>query len=674
MTFLQPFILWGLPLLLIPIIIHLLNRLRHRPQPWAAMRFLRAANQTSISQAKLRQFLILLLRVLAVLALVLFLSRPLAGGWLGWALSPAPEAIVLILDRSASMEAASGTSGKSRREQAIDLWTDALKTFGQSSRLVLLDSASLTPQEIPSLSSLSQVQFTGRTDTRADIPALMQRAYAYLSESRSGSSEIWIASDLQESNWAPEDSQWERITAQFGSLKQKVRFRLLSFKEAETRNVSVSLVDAIRRGRGENNSLNVVVDLEQNIPSTEPVALKWTIGGSASQTELNISGQSLRWRNSFPLPPGGAANENGWGSIEIGADANPADNQLYFAYGAQIRPTAVVVSSGSPTATRPLQLAASDLSQKSADWAQVVTPETFPGVPLTNVALIVWHAANMPGGTEGLLEHFVTSGGSLLFFPIAGQTLSFAGLGFGQTSSSATNALFALGQWNELEGPFAKTEEGYGVPLRTLEVAQRAAISGTGGVLGAFEDGAPFLVRKALGRGEVYFCATSPEPDWSTFADGAVLVPMVQRMMAAGARRVNNAVMTDTSELAAREVADWDRVNDRSTAPSDPRLHAGVYNVAGRFVAVNRPASENSITRLTETDARRLFQDLPFRMHEERGTGSDRLQGEIWRIFVTLMLLFLIAEGLLILPTVAPKPVSARTKQRTAEQSAEVGV
>ena len=34
MTFLQPYILWGLPLILIPVIIHLINRMRHRPQPW----------------------------------------------------------------------------------------------------------------------------------------------------------------------------------------------------------------------------------------------------------------------------------------------------------------------------------------------------------------------------------------------------------------------------------------------------------------------------------------------------------------------------------------------------------------------------------------------------------------------------------------------------------------
>ena len=32
MTFLQPLILWGLPLVLLPVIIHLINRMRHRPR------------------------------------------------------------------------------------------------------------------------------------------------------------------------------------------------------------------------------------------------------------------------------------------------------------------------------------------------------------------------------------------------------------------------------------------------------------------------------------------------------------------------------------------------------------------------------------------------------------------------------------------------------------------
>src|SRR5580704_13154740 len=155
MTFLQPFIFWGLPLLLVPVIIHLLNRLRHRPHPWAAMRFLLSATRSSISNTKLRQMLILLCRVLIVAMLLLFLGRPLAGGWLGWALSPAPDSILILLDRSASMETKAG--GATKREQALELLAQSAKQYEDASHLTLIDSASLLPQEIAKATNLTQL-------------------------------------------------------------------------------------------------------------------------------------------------------------------------------------------------------------------------------------------------------------------------------------------------------------------------------------------------------------------------------------------------------------------------------------------------------------------------------------------------------------------------------------
>src|SRR4051812_22743212 len=136
MTFLQPFVLWALPLALLPVIIHLVNRMRHRPQRWAAMRFLLAATQSSSSHAKLRQWLILALRVAAVLMLIFFLGRPLAGGWVGWALAPAPDTILIVLDRSASMEGKAAGANTSKREEAIRLVSNAAKPYSEKSHIV----------------------------------------------------------------------------------------------------------------------------------------------------------------------------------------------------------------------------------------------------------------------------------------------------------------------------------------------------------------------------------------------------------------------------------------------------------------------------------------------------------------------------------------------------------
>ena len=59
-----------------PIIIHLLNRRRFRVTPWAAMDFLRQAVQRSRRVLQLRDLLLLVLRVLAVLLFGLALARP----------------------------------------------------------------------------------------------------------------------------------------------------------------------------------------------------------------------------------------------------------------------------------------------------------------------------------------------------------------------------------------------------------------------------------------------------------------------------------------------------------------------------------------------------------------------------------------------------------------------
>ena len=56
MTFLQPFVLVGLPLIAVPIVIHLLNRVRYRSRNWAAMNFLLAASRRSRRHARLRHW------------------------------------------------------------------------------------------------------------------------------------------------------------------------------------------------------------------------------------------------------------------------------------------------------------------------------------------------------------------------------------------------------------------------------------------------------------------------------------------------------------------------------------------------------------------------------------------------------------------------------------------
>ena len=243
MTFLQPIILFGLPLILLPVAIHLLNRLRHRTIPWGAMRFLVAASRSSVNRAKLKQFLILLFRTLAVLMLMLFLARPLSGGWMGWAFASAPDTVLILLDRSSSMETRLAGTSLSRREQALDMLTQAAEAYAGHSHFVLIDSASGTPQNIPDISALKDHPMVESTDTAANLPSLMQRAVQWLIDNQAGTTEIWIASDLQNSDWQPSDDRWESLMKQFDTLPQTLRYRLLAVNEQTELDSGIQLAD-----------------------------------------------------------------------------------------------------------------------------------------------------------------------------------------------------------------------------------------------------------------------------------------------------------------------------------------------------------------------------------------------------------------------------------------------
>jgi len=113
-AFLNPLLLWAVPLCAVPIVIHLLNRRRFQKVPWAAMEFLLAAMKRNRKRLRMEQWLVLLLRTLAVLLLVFLVSRPQLGG--GTFLSARTHHVV-VLDDSASMTQRAGSAALFERAQ-----------------------------------------------------------------------------------------------------------------------------------------------------------------------------------------------------------------------------------------------------------------------------------------------------------------------------------------------------------------------------------------------------------------------------------------------------------------------------------------------------------------------------------------------------------------------------
>ncbi len=656
MTFLQPLILWGLPLVLLPVIIHLINRMRHRPRQWAAMQFLLAATRSSTSHAKLRNLLIMLMRILAVLALLLFLSRPLVGGWMGWALAAAPDAILLLVDRSASMESRVAGADESRREYALKMLADAAGEFEHASHLVLLDSATRQASEIPSASSLLEWPDTRPTDTAADLPAMLQTALDWLIENEAGTAEIWIASDLQSSNWQPDDPRWETVVTAFDSLPQTVRVRLLATTQESPGNASISVAQLSRQQGAGGGEVRLAVDLNRNEANADTATITRTLNGVATELEARVAGQSTRWRHRFTV----GDQAGGWGKLELPADGNPRDNVTYYRYSNDHPPTGLVVAG---SALGPLwQAAASVAGQSGRTPAKRHAPADVTPADLRNATLVVWQAPLPEDDIANALRQFADEGGRVIFFP-PGQpgTARFAGLGWGEKQTGG-DAGFAVGRWDEDQGPLANTDEGLLLPLAQLGVRQRQQVVGQAAVLAAFDDGQALLLRQSLGQGEVYFCTTLPLLSWSEMGDGLVVVPMLQRLLAAGSARLQRDTTAECGRVGAGDLQlEW--TSAETGQRGDVQTQAGVYQSGDRWLVVNRPAAENEPGRVEDGAVAGLFGTLPFQLFQAQ-RDDTALQGEIWRLFLFLMLLALLVEAWLIRPSsmtedAPPKPQPA---------------
>ena len=106
MTFLMgwPLLLSGILLASIPVVIHLLHRQRTTPIRWGAMRFLLESQLQSRRRRRVDQWLLLAVRVAALLLLAWALARPMMSNGITSKLgTEAPTDVAFVVDHSLSM-------------------------------------------------------------------------------------------------------------------------------------------------------------------------------------------------------------------------------------------------------------------------------------------------------------------------------------------------------------------------------------------------------------------------------------------------------------------------------------------------------------------------------------------------------------------------------------------
>ena len=187
-----------------------MHKRRHKVVEWGAMMFLLDGAKLSRGRQRLREILLLVMRTLAVLGLLLGVGRPIAGGWVGRVGGEAVDTIVVIVDRSASM--AEHVEGAPESKLAgMRALRGALEVAG-ASELVAIDAVRPdVARRLTGADGLTALGMDEVTAAASDMPAAFETAVTYLEESAAGRSEIWVVSDGQGSDWAPEDGRFGRV-------------------------------------------------------------------------------------------------------------------------------------------------------------------------------------------------------------------------------------------------------------------------------------------------------------------------------------------------------------------------------------------------------------------------------------------------------------------------------
>ncbi|MGH7136753.1 MAG: BatA domain-containing protein, partial [Pirellulales bacterium] len=305
----------------IPIVIHLLFRQRSRTVPIGSVRFLRQVIKEHRRRRRLRQWLLLALRMLAIALLALLFARPYFNDA---ARKGRQQEIALLIDRSASMQATSG-AGPANFAQAVAKAREELKRIDENAivHVALFDSTAV--EEIGA-AQLAQAQ---PSQAATDYGLALGWAGDLLAASERPRRQIVLYTDLQRSG-LPNGNPT--------SLPAGLELLVKDLGQGIVNNTTVESAEAVHTELRPERQVLVRAVVRNHGPAT----LRQTeVFG-----ELNGPTGSLRSKEIVDLPAQGRAvvelpfdiSDDGVyrGEIRVDVtDALPLDNRRYLAFEAR---------------------------------------------------------------------------------------------------------------------------------------------------------------------------------------------------------------------------------------------------------------------------------------------------------------------------------------------------
>lgn len=692
--------------LAIPILVHLVHRRKAKQVPFSTLRFLQMVDQRVARRHRLKELLLLALRVLLLAALIGALYRPMirSATFKG---ANVPTTVAVVIDNTYSMRAVDG--GALRFDRAKRAATEIIEGLkrGDDACLVLFDA----PDDAPLVPTTGLNRLLDELDAMecgygtAELAGALRRALASLDKSANPRKELYIVTDFQKLSWTPAlDELREAFPKDMPVFLVDVggdpgtNLALASAQFALNVQVAGAAADlycTVRNPGHLNAQKELALYIEGERVAHREVAL--ASGAEMSVTFSHVFSRTGRFS----------------GEVRLEADELEADNARYFTVAVHEKLHVLLVN-GDPSAvphldeTFFLELALQAPSPGgrtiSPIQTRTVTASDFLKQRLEDYGCVI--LANVPRLNEltaDRLRRYVLGGGGLIIFTgnrvdPASYNTALAGAGEEpllpalladvQQSAGEPDSAFRIrrlaGQHPVFRGIVDRTQTDGARVRRFFSVGPHEG-AGDGAALMELDAG-PLLLERKVGAGTVILCTSAADLDWGNLPARRFFLPMLHQMVYYAGRSLQRSravsvgmpyVLELPAEAGQVEVKFYGPQDGGQKGPDEPvavltsgpaeganratfretgqpGLYRAVYETGGaeqtRRFAVNVEGRESDGTRIRPEDAARMLGAAAVKVvrRPERLALFVRREREglpLWNHLFALAILLAVAES-----------------------------
>ena len=678
MTFLNPAILIGLFAASIPVIIHLLNLRKLKNVEFSTLMFLKELQKNKIRKIKIKQWLLLMLRVLIVIFIVLSFARPtLKGLSIAGVTSAAKTTSVFLIDNTFSMSVVDQqgsllNQAKNLTEKIISLHQEGDEIFVYFTAEDSLSELNLNSNDFLKLFNSNNISFL-----KSDLKKNLISAAEAVNKSKNFNREIFVFSDFQK-NLFPVESEKSDLSELFNN---RVKIYTVALGKKDIFNLSVDELkpenQILQKGSNAKFIASISNHSKQNLQNR--VLSLFINNKRVAQKSFNIDAdETQKIEIETTLYSDGLLNV----FAEIESDDIEFDNRNYLSINIPEKISVLILRDKIPN-TDFLTLALKTLPDNKItfDIKDVNLPSSSN---LNNYDVVILNSDSYENLSQ--LKNYLEQGNSIIIIPTSNINFNsfnnlLVNLNLGRFDSYISTQDNLRTQFDKVdfEHPVFKDifktnqQRKIDSPIIT-QFLKNSFLGGTSVI--SLSDNSKFLSEHKIGRGKTFLFNSAFDLNWNDFPLKSVFAPLIvksvfylsQKDFSSYQMKAGEEFTLNISKINAPRVIierpdgteDYFQINEIN---SDVLRYnktdiTGIYKIVsgGKLItsfAVNHHSDESKQEYLNFDDFNKFLQNINYSGQLIQMDPNDnlveqinqaRFGSELWKLFVLLAIITAIIE------------------------------